>query len=331
MAVRKLLCISAVLCLVLTLMIPVAGLARSWKAGGVTNADTLEHETLHKWAKLVESKTNGKIKIDTFPSEQLGPYRDQFDNVVRGVQESGLLPLSPEFDKRLQVGYTVFLAETWEEGRQVWSQNGWIFNILKPIFNELGIQPLGVFFMGLNGFACTKGPVVLPSDIKKFDIKVRTWNPADRLFFQEMGAQTVDIAFSELFTSLQTGVVHAQDNAPLVTYEHLRDVTKYYTDVNLLFEPVVLMMNKELWDKQPDNIKKAIQAAADEALDWGNRQAEAVENEYFEKMEKSGIQVIRLTNEQRAEWKKYGIKSWDKFEKIIGKDAMDKIRSHVQR
>ncbi len=185
--------------------------------------------------------------------------------------------------------------------------------------------------MGLDGFACTKGPVVLPSDIQKYGIKVRTWNPADRLFFQEMGAQTVDIAFSELFTSLQTGVVHAQDNAPLVTFEHLRDVTKFYTDVNLLFEPVVLMMNKDLWDKQSPVNQKAIMDAATEALDWGNKQAEEVEEDYFKKMKESGIEVIRLTDEQRAEWKKYGIKSWDKFEDIIGKDAMDKIRMHVKQ
>jgi TRAP-type C4-dicarboxylate transport system substrate-binding protein len=117
----------------------------------------------------------------------------------------------------------------------------------------------------------------------------------------------------------------------MITYEHLREVTKYYTDVNLLFEPTVLMVNKELWDKQPADIQSAIQAAADEALDWGNKQAEDVESQYFKKMQDSGIEVIRLTDEQRAEWKEFGIKSWDKFEEVIGKEAMDKIRSHVQK
>ena len=178
---------------------------------------------------------------------------------------------------------------------------------------------------------CKKGQVVLPSVVKKLGVKVRTWIPADRLFFQDMDSQTVDISVSELYASLQAGVVHAQDDAPLVTYEHLSDVTKFYTNVNLLFEPVVLMMNKELWDKQPVEIQAAIQAAADEALDWGNRQAEEEENQYFDKMEKSGIQVIRLTDEQRAEWKKYGIKSWEKFETVIGSDYMDKIRGHIKQ
>ena len=331
MKTKRSIVVYSFLVVLLAFCLPFNVSARNWKTGGVANPDTLEHRTLEKWAELVKEKTNGKIKIDAFPSEQLGPYRDMFDNVVRGVQESGLLPLSPEFDKRLQVGYTVFLADTWEQGRKVWGKDGWMFKLLEPIFLELGIQPLGVYFMGLDGFACTKGPVVLPSDIQKYGIKVRTWNPADRLFFQEMGAQTVDISFSELFTSLQTGVVHAQDNAPLVTFEHLRDVTKFYTDVNLLFEPVVLMMNKDLWNKQSPDNQKAIMDAATEALDWGNKQAEEVEEDYFKKMEESGIKVIRLTDEQRAEWKKYGIKSWDKFEKIIGKDAMDKIRMHVNQ
>ena len=331
METRRSIVIYACLVALCIFFLPFNVSAKNWRTGGVANPDTLEHKTLEKWTELVKAKTNGKIEIDAFPSEQLGPYRDMFDNVVRGVQESGLLPLSPEFDKRLQVGYTVFLADTWEQGRKVWGKDGWMFELLEPIFLEMGVKPFGVYFMGLDGFACTKGPVVLPSDIQKYGIKVRTWNPADRLFFQEMGAQTVDIAFSELFTSLQTGVVHAQDNAPLVTFEHLRDVTKFYTDVNLLFEPVVLMMNKDLWDKQSPVNQKAIMDAATEALDWGNKQAEEVEKDYFKKMKESGIEVIRLTDEQRAEWKKYGIKSWDKFEDIIGKDAMDKIRMHVKQ
>lgn len=303
--------------------------AEKWRAGGVAAAKTLDDDTLVKWCNLVKEKTGGKLVIDEFPAEQLGPYRDMFDNVVRGTQQSGLLPLSPEFDKRLQAGYTIYLADTWEEGRKVYGPDGWMFKLLEPIFLELGIKPLGIYFMGLDGFASTKGPVVLPEDVKKLDIKVRTWNPADRLFFQEMGAQTVDIAFSELFTSLQTGVAHAQDNAPLITYENLRDVTKFYTDTNHLFEPLVLMINKKAFDAQPPDIQKAMIEAAKEALDWGNSKAEETAEMYFKKMEQSGIKVTRLTPQQRAEWKKFGIKSWNKFEAVIGKETMDIIRKNV--
>lgn len=319
-----------VLTLTLMLALPNMVLAKKWKAGGVAPVNTLDDDALKKWCELVKEKTGGKIVMDQFAGEQLGPYRDMFDNVVRGVQESGLLPLSPEFDKRLQAGYTIYLARTWEEGRKVYAPGGWMFNLLEPIFLELGIKPLGFYFMGMDGFGCTKGPIVLPEDVKKLGIKVRTWNPADRLFFQEMGAQTVDISFSELFTSLQTGVAHAQDNAPLITYTYLRDVTKYYTDTNHLFEPLVLMVNLELWNKQSPEIQKAIQEAANEALDWANGKAEETAEEYLKKMEAEGIKVTRLTPAQRAKWFEYGVKSWVKFEEIIGKKTMDIIRSHAK-
>jgi TRAP-type C4-dicarboxylate transport system substrate-binding protein len=330
MTTRKLTCVLAILAgLCLAFAGPVA--AKKWKAGGVAPADTLDNDTLKMWCELTKEKTDGKIIIDGFPGEQLGPYRDMFDNVVRGTQAAGLLPLSPEFDKRLQAGYTIYLAQTWEDGRKIYSPEGWMFKLLEPVFTELGVKPLGFYFMGMDGFGSTKGPVVLPEDVQKLGIKVRTWNPADRLFFEEMGAQAVDIAFSELFTSLQTGVAHAQDNAPLITYTYLRDVTKFYTDTNHLFEPLILMVNLDLWNKQSPEIQKAIQEAANEALTWGNKKAEATAEEYLQKMEAEGIQVTRLTPEQRSAWFEFGVKSWDKFEEVIGKETMDLIRSKVNK
>ena len=48
-------------------------------------------------------------------------------------------------------------------------------------------------------------------------------------------------------------------------------------------------------------------------------------------MAEFGIQVSRLTPAQRAEWKKYGIKSWEKFEEIIGKETIDAIRKTIKQ
>lgn len=117
----------------------------------------------------------------------------------------------------------------------------------------------------------------------------------------------------------------------MITYTYLRDVTKFYTDTNHLFEPLVLMVNLELWNKQSPEIQKAIQEAANEALAWGNAKAEETAEEYLKKMEAEGIQVTRLNPEQRAAWFKYGVSSWDKFEEVIGKETMDFIRSKANQ
>lgn len=287
--------------------------------------------TQAKFAELVRQKTNGQIIVDCYAAEQLGSYRDMFDNVVRGVQEVGLLPISPEFSSSLQIVYTVYIADSWEEGKKIYAPGGWMFRYLEPLFEKLGLESLGVFFIGMNGFGSTKGPVVLPEDIKRLGIKTRVWCPADRLFFQEMGLPTVDIAFAELFTSLQTGVCHAQDNSPEVTYTQLRDVQKYYTDLNHIFEPLALLINKKLLDGLSANVKKAIEESAAEALAWGNRASEESEEGFFKKMEDYGIKVTRLTPQQRSMWKEYGIRSWSKFEKVVGKRSMDMIRANIKK
>ncbi|GAI72751.1 unnamed protein product, partial [marine sediment metagenome] len=147
--------------------------------------------------------------------------------------------------------------------------------------------------------------------------------------FQEMGAQTVDIAFPELYTSLQTGVCHAQDNIPEVTYDYFRDVTGYYTDTNHIFEPMAFLMNEELFGSLSLDLQKAIEESAAEALAWGNKQMEETEEAFYEKMEDYGIVVTRLTPDQRAIWKEYGIRSWAKFEEVVGKEAMDVMRANV--
>ena len=316
-------------CVVMLLMAGTA-MAKKWRSGHPAAPDSVANLTHEKFIELVSEKTNGEIEIDGYPAEQLGPYRDMFDNVVRGMQEIGFLPVSPEFSPSLQAVYTVYLADNWEQGKEIYAPDGWMFNLLEPIFDDLGVKLLGFYFIGMDGFGSTKGPVVMPKDLVDLDIKVRVWGPADRLLYQEIGAQAVDISFSELFTSLQTGVVHAQDNTPEVTYTLLRDVTKYYTDIGHIFEPFAVIINKELFESLDSENQRAIQEAASEALAWGNKKSEASEEGYYQKMEEAGITVTRLTPEQRAAWKEYGRASWDEFEKVIGKEMMDYIRENVK-
>ena len=148
--------------------------------------------------------------------------------------------------------------------------------------------------------------------------------------FEEIGAQTVDVSFSELFTSIQTGVAHAHDSTPLISYFMFKDVTKYYTDINHIFETLIIMINQKKYNKLSASHQKALQEAADETVAFAANIVQGAEESIFKKMEEEGIKVIRLTPEQRNAWKAYGKKSWDEFEKILGKDAMDHIRANAK-
>ena len=124
----------------------------------------------------------------------------------------GMLPPSPHFDKALQAVYVPYIATNWDEGKDIFGVDGWMFEFQKPTYAKTGIELLGYSFAGLSGYGSTKGPVIKPSDIKDLGIKTRVWCTGDRLLFEPLGG-TVHISWPEVYTALETGVVHAQDNA----------------------------------------------------------------------------------------------------------------------
>ena len=141
--------------------------AKNWKSGHPAPPGTPFDVAHQKFIDMVKEKIDGKIIIDGFPAEQLGPYRDMFSNVVLGVQEMGFLPASPEFSPVLQAITTTYIADSWEDVRKITRPGGWMFNMLEPVFDKLGIKMLGILPCGFEGFANIKGPVLTPEDITK--------------------------------------------------------------------------------------------------------------------------------------------------------------------
>lgn len=301
----------------------------TWKIGDVgippEHTGTL---TEVKFAELLKERTNGQIEL-TLHGAAIGGMYDQFENVVRGTQEIGLLMPSPHFDKRLQVVYMPYIVSTWDEGEEVYNPGGWMAQLLKPIYAEVGIELLGFAYVGMDGYGNTKGPVIKPSDIADLGIKTRVWCTADRLLFKPLGP-TVSMPFSDLYTALQTGLCDAQDNAPSNTYMALRDVTEYYTTINWMFEVITLMMNKELYDSLTPELQAVIHKCAIEALAEYNPVAKGEDETYLQKMEEYGIQVTRLSSEQLVPWVEHGRSVWTDMREECGTDIVKYVTAHAK-
>ncbi len=312
------------------LIIPDYADAVKWKLGVPTSLESAQAKAANEVAKLISERTKGQIKIDVFPGGQLGPWTEVFDSTMRGTVEMSFSPISPQFHAKLQIVYMVYLVRNWDDGLQAYAQDGWIFKFLQPLFEDMGLKPLGFSILGFGGYGSKIGPVVKPEDITTLKSKTRVPLLTTELFFKKLGP-TINISFSELFTSLQTGVVDAQDNSPSVTYLQLRDVTKYYTTINHLFEPLVVIMNKKLWDDLKPDIQKIVRDTVVEVLLKYNKSAEEEEEEFLKKMVEHGVKVVRLTPEQRQLWRTIGRDSWNEMAKEIGQDTIDYIKKHVEK
>ncbi len=127
---------------------------------------------------------------------------------------------------------------------------------------------MGFWENGFRNITNDKGPVIHPDDV--IGMKIRTMENAIHIAtFETLGAIPTPMAWSEVFTALQQGVIDGQEN-PLVIIDTAKiyEVQKHVSLTGHFYSPAILMINKDLFDSLPDDIQQAILRAEKEARDW---------------------------------------------------------------
>lgn len=199
---------------------------------------------------LVESGTNGAIRVQTFPNGQLGKDAEVVSQVKAGVVESGIhsvggfasvYPMIGVLDMpfafpHISVTYEVFDGPFGKKlAADIEAKTGLVV---------LGFGDSGGFFVLTN----SKRLVRSPADMEGLKIRTMGLDTHKRLI-SAIGGQPVAISWSEVYTALQTGVADGQMNPiPIVSFAKFDEVQKYLTLTNHLFAPYVWVVNRSFWD-----------------------------------------------------------------------------------
>jgi tripartite ATP-independent transporter DctP family solute receptor len=218
-----------------------------------------------EFAKLVEEKTGGEVKINIAGSEQLGNDVAMLTSLRTGALDltansqgaaSGLVP-------ELSALGLPFLFDNAEAAFQV--LDGPVGEELSERFAELGIITLDWWDNGIRHVTTKETAVTKPSDLE--GLKIRT--PADPVtidIFQALGAATEQIAFSELYVALQQGVVDGQEN-PLanIASSKLYEVTPHISLTAHKWEVTPFLASQIGWARLTPEQQEAVKEAAQEA------------------------------------------------------------------
>jgi TRAP-type transport system periplasmic protein len=218
-----------------------------------------------EFAKLVEEKTGGEVKINIAGSEQLGNDVAMLTSLRTGALDltansqgaaSGLVP-------ELSALGLPFLFDDAEAAFQV--LQGPVGEELAAKFADLGIITLDWWDNGIRHITTKETPVTEPGDLE--GLKIRT--PADPVtidIFQALGAATEQIAFSELYVALQQGVVDGQEN-PLanIASSKLYEVTPHISLSAHKWESTPFLASQIGWARLTAEQQAAVQEAAKEA------------------------------------------------------------------
>src|SRR5258706_10989325 len=142
-----------------------------------------------------------------------------------------------------------------------------------------------------------------------------------------LGAVPQVMAFSEVYQALQTGVVDGTENPPSNLYtQKMHEVQKYLTLSHHGYTGYAVIVNRNFWSGLPADLRTTLEACMKEATKYANDNARKDNEDALEAVRKSGrTQIITLTPEEKAAWKKVLVKVHQQSEERIPRELMQAI------
>lgn len=259
------------------------------------------HRTvLVPWAKMVEEKSGGRLKVTIFPGGTLGKPADHFDMIKTGIADTGWsthgytagrFPLT-------SVGDLPLLYKT-ARGGSLAIQS--IFDKYLKAEHE-GVKVLWLWVHPPGQIHTRTKPVRSPEDL--VGLKLRSPTAMTNSMIKHLGGTPVSLAAPEVYNALERGVV----DGTVFPWEaihgfKLAEVLKHHTPVNLYATTFFFAMNQKRYDSLPPDLRKVIDelsgawAAEFTGAAWDKNEEEGVAA-----IKKAGGTIYTLTPEERQRW-----------------------------
>jgi len=215
-----------------------------------------------------------------------------------------------------------FLFRDYDHARRV--LDGPIGQDILAGFPAKGLIALAWTENGFRHLTNSKRAVVKPDDVK--GLKVRTMqNPVHIQAFQSIGVQPTPMAFSELFTALQQGVVDGQENPiPVILSAKFSQVQKHLSLTGHVYSPSLLLASPKLWNSLSDADKAHFREAARVGAAAQRRKVNDDENAGVAQLRSEGVAVV--TNVDGNAFRTAMTPVWAEFASKYGADNIRRIQ-----
>lgn len=273
---------------------------------GQTSVRASQGKSYKLFCELINKYSNGRIEVEFFPDNQLGTLHEIFHAVQDGeVEMCGFAPYVDLVPGGM-FNWMPWTVESWEECKMAFARpNGCLYVPLEEAMKEVGVHILFTVSQGSYGIGNSVRPIKTPEDFKNLKMRVSS-SRGCVVGLQNMaegtGMVVETIAWGELYNALARGVVDGcWDMWPSLVEERHCEVMKYYTALDWMWDANQVVINRELWDSLPDDLKAAIQKAADEAEIDQYRIQEEEEANFKAFLEKQpNFEIYYPTVEERA-------------------------------
>ena len=249
------------------------------------------HKAMEYMAEKVKEKSDGRMQIQIFPSEQLGTEKENIESLQLGylAMTKTSTAVMEGFVPRMKIFGIPYL---FRDSEHYWKVlKGPIGKGLLLAGQDKGLRGLCYYDAGARSFYAKK-EIDSPADL--VGLKIRVMNSAMSMeMIRAMGGAPTPIPWGELYTSLEQGVVDAAENNP-PSYRTSRhyEVCKFYTLDEHARLPDILMISVKVWNSLTPEFQQILQEAVDESVEYQRKIWAEAEKEDMKIVEEAGVKVI---------------------------------------
>ena len=289
-----------------------------------------------RWAELVKEKTNGRINIKMYPGTSLvnGDQTKEFTALRQGTIDMAVgstINWSPQV-KELNLFSLPFLMPD-HKALDALTQG----EVGKKLFDLLATKDVVPLAWGENGFreiSNSKRPIRTPADLKGLKIRV-VGSPLYLDTFTALGANPTQMSWADAQPALSTGAVDGQEN-PVAVFTAAKLPTlnqKHLTLWGYVADPLIFVVNKEVWNSWSKEDQEAVRAAAiqagQEEIALSRKGITAADDSLLKDIRGQGVEVVQLTPEQQKAFQAATRPVFDKWAKQIGPELVKQAEESI--
>jgi C4-dicarboxylate-binding protein DctP len=297
------------------------------KFSHVVAPETPKGKGSEKFKELADKYTNGRVKVEVYPNSQLYKDKEEVDALQLGAVQMlapSLAKFGPLGVREFEVFDLPFILPGKAALRKVTEGD-----LGKRLFKKLeskGIVGLAYWDNGFKVMSANK-PLRTPDDFRGLKMRIQSSKVLEAQM-RALGAIPQVMAFSEVYQAMQTGVVDGSENTPsnMYTQKH-HEVQKFITLSDHGYIGYAVIANKKFWDGLPAAVRGQLEKAMAEATAYANDISQKENDEALAEIRKSGkSELIELTPEQKAAWRKALEPLYTDMASRVGKDTIEEFQ-----
>lgn len=253
--------------------------------------DHPQHKSLLKFKEILEKNSNGSFKVEVYPNSQLGSEDVYDDSVSQGTVEMAATgTLIQKWVPQIAITEAPFLFNGWEDAQEILT--GEIGELIVKDLPEAA--NMRVLAITVNGFRQMSSNLPMNNMEELASQRFRTPNiPHFIKMMDELGAVSIPMPMSEIFTALETGVADGQENPyPTIFTSSFYEVQDYVLESNHMFSPNFWVVNEDFYQGLSEEERTIFDAAIKEAAEYNWEISKTANDEAKAGIQEGGSTII---------------------------------------